>query len=643
MKKRIFWIGLLLCNLLQAQTEQNNALESLDTVYIDTKIPLTEIHSGKVIAKVTSEYIKQHPGKSIAQMINEQSGIEINGSRGYLGQNPGYFVRGGRNRQVVIMVDGIQLTDPSSISNDYDLRFISPTEIQDIEIIKGASSVLYGTGAGTAVISIKTKEPDKNGFNMALNSSLGTNRAANDDDYDIEEILNSVNMSGKLNKISYQMTFNHQYTDGLSAVSAPDGQENYKEDIYNNFAGNLGIGYKFDQDIKIKRFFKFITIKAGFDDFSYNDADHSFINKQLRTGGSFHWNFNKGMLTINDSHTWIDREIKSSFPTQFDSKTSAADAFLTYTLTSELTILAGINSHISSFNSYIIPFGGSSFEHSIKEEDAQFEIIDPYLNVVYLTDFGLNVNAGLRMNNHSAYGNHLVYQINPSYVFPLKRGYLKLLGSYSTAYITPSLYQLYEPSYGNNDLIPEENATYEGGVEIKYGRGLKMSAVYFNREEKNLIDFVLIDPDTFQYQYQNISEEFKANGLEVEVSSEISSSLSINANYTNTQADERFALRIPEHKVNFHINYKASERFNLGIDFQWLSERDDSYFDPETFIQETIILGSYNTIDLNSGFKVNDQIYLFAQILNILDEEFQELYRFQTLGRNIRLGFQLKL
>ena len=184
-----------------AQTENENTLQPLDTVYIDSKTPLTELHSGKVIAKVTSEYIKQHPGKSIAQMINEQSGVEINGSRGYLGQNPGYFVRGGRNRQVVIMVDGVQLTDPSNISNDYDLRFISPSDIDHIEIIKGASSVLYGTGAGTAVISIMTKEPKYKGFSMALNSSLGTNRAANDKDYAIEEFLSSVNMSGIINPI----------------------------------------------------------------------------------------------------------------------------------------------------------------------------------------------------------------------------------------------------------------------------------------------------------------------------------------------------------------------------------------------------------------------------------------------------------
>jgi len=633
----------MLYGLLNSQTEQSNVLESLDTVYIDSKTPLSELNSGKVIAKITSEYIKQNPGKTVVQMINEKSGIEINGSRGYLGQNPGYFVRGGRNRQVVIMVDGVQMTDPSTISNDFDLRSISPTEIDRIEIIKGASSVLYGTGAGTAVISIKTKEPEKKRFNLTLNSSLGTNRAANDNGYDIGEILNSVNMNGSMDKFSYQMAFNHQYTDGLSAISELEGQEKYEEDIYNGYSGSFGLGYDINDKINISRFFNFNTIKAGFDDFSYLDANHSYINKQLRTGGAFHWDFNKGKLTINDSHIWIDREIMSFFPTQFDSKTSAVDAYLRYSMNTELTILIGVNGHISSFNSFLIPFGGSDFEPSIEDDLAQFEIIDPYLNVVYLSEFGLNVNAGLRMNNHSAYGEHMVYQLNPSYVFSLKEGYLKLLGSYSTAYITPSLYQLYEPNFGNSDLNPEEDTTLEGGIEFKHGKGLKISAVYFNRDENNLIDFVLIDPDTFQYQYQNISEEFKANGLEIELNSEIVKDLTISANYTNTKTDERFALRIPEHKVNFHMKYKSSERFHIGLNFQWLSDREDSYFDPETYTQETITLDSFSTIDINTGYQVNDQIYLYAQILNILDEEYEELYRFQSLGRNIRMGFQLKL
>ena len=82
---------------------------------------------------------------------------------------------------------------------------------------------------------------------------------------------------------------------------------------------------------------------------------------------------------------------------------------------------------------------------SINPDSATFTIIDPYANVVYESDFGLNVNAGVRLNNHSEYGSHFVYSINPSFKKDLEFGYIKGLASYSTAYITPSLYQLFEP------------------------------------------------------------------------------------------------------------------------------------------------------------------------------------------------------
>ena len=625
-----------------AQQEQEKNWESLDTVYIDSKIPMASVNSGKVITKITSEDLKKHSGKSIAQMINEVSGIEINGSRGNEGQNLGYFVRGGRNRQVVIMIDGVQLTDPSQIANDYDLRWISPNDIDRIEIIKGASSVLYGTGAGTAVISITTKEPSEKEFNVYLNSSIGTNRAANDEDNDLEEFSNAVNINGTLNEFSYQMTFNNHYTNGLSAISTPEGQENFEEDIFNQFDGKMGLGYEFNPKVKIKRFFNFNKIKAGFDDFSYIDSDHLSINKQIRTGGQFNWKFKKGQLSISDSHNWIDREIESFFPTKFDSRSSSFDAFSTYRIINELTFLIGLNGQFSRFNSYIIPFGETEFEGSIDDDIAHFEIIDPYFNMVYVSNYGLNINAGIRLNNHSSYGNHFVYQLNPSYVISFEKFNLKLMGSYSTAYITPSLYQLYEPSFGNDALEPEENSTMEGGLEFISENSIKLSAVYFQRNEKNLVDFVIIDPDQFLYQYQNTTDEFKASGLELEITAPITKKGTIKANYTNTKTDKRFALRIPDHKINVHFAYKPNSRIDLGLGYQFTSDREDSFFNSETFVQENITLKSYDTVDINAGYQVLDSLYVYAQINNILDEEYEELYRFQTLGRNVRAGFNLE-
>src|SRR5690606_25526153 len=106
-----FMISALLCATTLVSAQELQKAEQLDSVFIDTKVQLHRKNSGKVVTKITSETLERSTGKSVAQVINEVSGIEINGSRSFDGQNLGYYVRGGRNRQVVIMMDGVQVTD----------------------------------------------------------------------------------------------------------------------------------------------------------------------------------------------------------------------------------------------------------------------------------------------------------------------------------------------------------------------------------------------------------------------------------------------------------------------------------------------------------------------------------------------------
>jgi len=580
--------------VLFAQQSQN--IQQLDSVLIDTKIQLSRKNSGKVIAKITSEMLERSAGKSVAEIVNQVSGIEINGSRSNEGQNLGYFVRGGRNRQVVIMIDGVQLNDPSQIANDYDLRLIPATSVESIEIIKGASSVLYGSGAATAVIRIVTKKTSEKPISAAFSSTLGTNRAAENEDSDIEEFTNHTVISGTLQTFFYDVSFSNRYVEGLSAIAALENEPTFEADVFNRFDGRINVGYTDRKNFRISRFFSFDTYKAGFDDYGYVDTDNLSVSKQKRTGGNVQWKYRKGSITFNDNFSWIERDISSSYPAKYDSRSYTFDAFANHKINNEIMVLAGINGNFSSFNSFTIPFGSSEFSQDVNDDVAKFDSMDPYLNFVYLSDFGLNINTGIRLNIHSTYGNHIVYNVNPSYNFDFGKNTLKVLGSYSTAYITPSLYQLYDSLYGNEALQPEENTTIEGGFEFTSENNLRVSAVYFNRNETNYVDFVVVDPALYSYQYQNIEDEFSASGVEVEVSKNFGKRVTISANYTNTQADERFALRIPKHKLNASLGYQLGKKSYAGLSYQYNSEREDSFFNPLTYESESVSFPKNRTV-----------------------------------------------
>ena len=220
---------------------------------------------------------------------------------------------------------------------------------------------------------------------------------------------------------------------------------------------------------------------------------------------------------------------------------------------------------------------------------------------------------------------------------------VKLLASYSTAYITPSLFQLYDPVYGNVALEPEENRTIEAGLVFSNNKIGELSAIYFYRMEDRFIDFVVTDPDQFLYQYRNSPETFNASGIEVAATLNTGKRWTINANYTYTMPDERFALRIPEHKINSAFGYRLWKEGQIIVNYQYLSSRDDMFFNPDTFESETVNLASYDLVGLKFRSQINEHIALFASVFNLFDTEYEELYRYQTRGRNYSLGFNLTL
>ncbi|RKE94984.1 TonB-dependent receptor plug domain-containing protein [Ichthyenterobacterium magnum] len=621
------------------QVKDSTQVQQLDEVVVtDSKFKLKRENSGKVITKITQKELQNLQGKTIAEIINTEAGIEVNGTKSNAGQNLSYFIRGGRNRQVLVLIDGIALTDASQIANDYDLRLLNANQVESIEILKGASSTLYGSGAATAVINIKLKHASKNVVSASLRSVLGTNQSQEDNSYAIENFNNSVSVNGTLNKFNYLASFGNQYTNGFSAVS-----NGIEKDAFNSINGTAKLGYQFSKAFKVNAYGSFDKFKADFDDsFGFVDADNVSKTNQYRIGVTSEYAYKNGSLTLNTAYNDTERKIMSSFPSEFKAKSMIGDIFNRYNFNDTFYTVLGVNAQEQDMESFAIPFGSTSLEQSINPDDAKFTIVDPYANAVFVSDFGLNVNAGLRLNNHSEYGSHLVYSLNPSFKKDVNFGYIKGLASYSTAYITPSLYQLFEPTYGNADLKPEENTTIEIGAEVNIKDKATFSVVYFNRDETNFIDFV--DTGSFVFKYKNIDESFTASGIEFSTNYKFTKSLKLKANATYTKVEDDLNLRIPELKVNAQLEYQFNLKTFMSLSYQFNDDRRDVVFNNLTFMNDDVTLKSYSLLDLYFSHKVlQNKMTLFASVSNILNEDYQELFGYTSKGRNVNIGFNLNL
>ena len=629
MKKRLLYVGALLITVLVNAQQQNpetnrdkdsTKVEALEeVVLVDSRFQLKRENSGKTVIKIDAAEIAKNQGRSVAQVINAKSGIEINGSRSNGGQNLSYFIRGGNNRQVLVLIDGVQVSDPSQLANDFDLRLLDLNQIESIEIMKGAASTLYGNAAASAVISITTKKASKETIAAVFSSSIGTNGSSDDSNANIADFNNSIQISGTTNRLSYNSSFAHQYLDGLSAVS--NGTE---RDAFSKTNANLQLGYRATDNFSISAYANHDRYTAEFDNsFPVEDADFSSRSKQYRIGISPKLTYKNGSLTMNAAYNNIEREFFSNFPNTFTGKSIVLDAFNKYNFNDEFYTVVGLN--------YI------KNETEFTDEE-QYTTTDPYANIVWTSKFGLNINAGARFNNHSEYGSNLIYNVNPSYVFKFDKNYIKILSSYSTSFIAPSLSQLFGAFGPNPNLEPETNITFEAGVELKLSDKLRLSTVFFDRTEENFIDYVIIDFDTFEGQYQNVTTDFSVHGVEVELSSKLTEKVSLSANYTFTERKDVVALRIPKHKVSASINYTVNAKTFIGLNYQFVGDRTDTNF--STFENET--LNSFSLVDIQFNRDIiPNRLKLLASIQNVLNAEYTEVIGFSTLGRNYRLGMRL--
>lgn len=617
--------------------EQNLSKTIQEIVISDTKFAQSKEKSGKIIEKITAKDLEHKKGQSLANVLSQVAGVEVNGNQSGTGKNLAYYIRGGRSRQVLIVIDGVPVTDASGIGLQYDLRLLPVEQIESIEIMKGAASTLYGSGAATGLINISLKKAVKKEIEGTAYINLGTQNVANQTKTSAQDFNQGFSVNGTKGRFSYLTSLNSTETKGISEAAGT----NFEADNFSRVNIIQKIGIDFNSKINFQAFANYDRLKSAFDGGSFSDevANISF-SEQFRVGFTTKYKYVKGELNFVTGYTNLERKYDtySSWTSSVDysyykSRSMNADLFNKYNFSKQVFLILGTQFQFMDM------LEESAFE-SITNTQANFNVFDPYATLVYYSNFGLNINTGARINNHNVYGNYTTFNFNPSFNF--KTMPLKLISSYSTAYITPSLYQLYSP-YGNLTLIPEENTTIEAGFETNlFQNKISFNAVGFYREEENSYDF-FTDEVTYESKYINNSSQVIAKGVETNLGFKPVSYLSINGNYTFTQVAEAQSKLIPKHKVNVSFDVDLTKKIHWNTQYQYVESRNDAFFDSNTFATVNTVLASYQILNSNISYEVlPNRLSVFTAVTNIFDKDFYENIGYSARGRNFKLGINLK-
>ena len=644
MKKQILIASVLASSLMSTNLfaqSQNEQVEKLEEIVVTaTKFNLKKENSGKVITKITSEQLKNNTGKTVIEILNTVAGIDVRGVNANATEPRSMNIRGGRSRQVLVLIDGVPVTDQSAINQEFDLRLLATNQIESIEILKGASSTLYGSGAATAVINIILKNASTDSVSGSFETSLGTNNTANTSESALSDKNQNVSLNGTLGRFNYLGSFSITGVDGMSAAKS-NSTSIFENDSYYSKNGLLKLGYKMDAKLSIETFLNYDEFEYDFDSGAFSDSDlNTGSQEQFRVGIKPTYEYANAEVYLLASVNVVERDIEqfNSFSNtldtyQFKGRSLHLDLVHKYEFSSNFQLITGLNYQEHS-NHSVTPFA------VIDKEIANFNTIDPYASFVYISDQGLSVNLGGRYNIHNVYGNQFVYDGNTAYNFQMNDdNSIKFLASYSTAFIAPSLYQLYDGFSGNIDLNPESNETIEAGFEYRFKNWFSLDAVYFKRTETDAIVY-----DNLTYKYQNGSSN--ANGFEVNSKISPLNYLNLTTSYTYIDKNnlEDFNDYIPKHKLVATLEVKPSEQSFFSFTYRNVGDRTifDRYGSFGTAGSD-VVLPKYQVMDFMTNYKLlEDTVTVFAAVTNVFNENYDDILGFSTRGRNYKIGIRFQ-
>ena len=643
MKKLFFVVTAVITgSTLQAQKDTTVLDEAVVTA---NKFEQKQSQTGKVVSVITKEQIEKSSGKTVAQILNEQAGITINGAYNALGSVQTVFTRGASSGRTIILLDGIPVNDPSMINNEFDLNLFSINDVERIEICKGAQSTLYGSDAIAGAINIITVKKDINKiFNLKATTGLGNKNT----------VRNNIQLYGKAGKLTYTTRFAKISTNGFSAANDSTKIKGYDNDGYDGNIISAAVQYQIIPSLLVKTFVMHSQYKADIDAGIFADEkDYTIKNNNLSSGAGL--NLKKGIVNISANYQYgeLNRNYRNDslfvrpFGTKFESnkyggRTQFVELFGNVVTAKWLTILVGADYRWANMNQQY--FSLSSFgPYKSNFKDTSLHQTSIYGSLLFNAfNKKLNVEIGGRTNKHSRYGTNSTYTFNPSYSITKN---WRVFGSIASGFKAPSIFQLFDAFSGNPDLNPEKSTNYEIGVQQLHEK-ISSRVVYFHRDIKNGIDY-----NNVTFKYFNFVKQV-VDGVELEVTAHPVKALSITTNYTLITGDEQtqsrknvhdttynYLLRRPKHNINLNIGYDFSNTLFASVSAKSVSSR----YDVGGYRKEDILLDNYLLLSAYAQYKWKSHVKFFADLQNITGKKFFDIRGYNAIPFLINGGVTFEL
>jgi vitamin B12 transporter len=628
-------------NIAQADPDASavSGDSSLDeVVVVANKAPEPLSKVGNSVTVIDADAIKASQLPVLSDLLATTPGLNL-ARAGGVGQPTSVFIRGAESDQTVVVIDGVQINDPSEPAGQFDFENLLTSNVSRIEILRGAQSTLYGSQAMGGVINITTAEPD---------SPLGGGVTAEGGSHDTGYF--SGNVGGKNDVLMWRLAANWYGTSGI-----PDFDERYggtRLSASQIGGGNGQLRYDITPDLQFELRGYYVNSRTDFDgydtppNFTFgNDNEYGKIQQYFGYAG-FTLRSPDRTLTNRIAYQYTSTDTRNYDPDAPANEGSpSTETFYgigrnqreeyqgTWQIEPGYQLVAGAQHERSTIDT-----DSPAYDYSGPDPTRNFDTIDSgYAQLQGEVLSGLTLTAGDRYDRHNVYGGHSTGALAAAW--SLNDGETILRSSFSQGFKAPSLYQIYG-NYGNLQLRPEAGESWDAGVEQHWwNQRLVASATYFQRYSRDLIEFfdcasLFGCPNPSGGYYANIARA-AAHGVELQSTLSVTDNLTLAGNYTLTDTEDKSPgsatsgnelPRRPKDMANVSAAYRWTAPLTTSVAVRYAGP---SYDDTANQIK----LGGYVLVDLRAAYKILDRLEVYARVENLTGKHYETEYQYGTLGR----------
>jgi vitamin B12 transporter len=598
-----------------------------------TEQALSEI--GQSVSVLDSEAIVRRQSDAVVDLLRTVPGLTITRNGG-IGTSTAVYIRGAESDQTVALIDGVKLNDPSSPGGGFNFGNLLVGNVARIEVLRGSQSVLWGSQAIGGVVNIITAEPT---------DTLAANARAEYGYRDTRQVVG--NVSQRFGRVGMSLGAGHFRTDGISAFSEERGGS--ERDGYRNIGANAKFEVDVSDAVSLDLRGWYSNGKSNIDGFpaptfSLGDTREHARTRELVGYSAIKVKLLDGRFQNRLATAYTDTERNNvdpdlELPETFDAagRNVRFEYQGTLDVTKSLSTTFGAETEQSRFTTS--SFGGPAAR-------GEARISSGYLQMVARPVTGLTAVAGMRHDHHDQFGDETTS--GASAAWTPNEGTTTLRASYAEGFKAPTLFQL-QSEYGNSLLRPESARGGDIGVTQRlWGERVELSITGFRRDTRDLISFVSCSTPTPACvgrpggTYGNVARA-RAQGVEVAASFNPSDALQLQANYSYVDAGDRSPgsatfgkelARRPSETASLLFDYQLPFGVLVGATVTHVGESFDN-------AANTRRVESYELVDLRFAWAMTTNVELQARVENVLDEQYESLFRYGQLRRAVYAGARL--